>query len=272
MAGRVNMNANDLARSIRAHSLMMTHAAGTSHVGSALSCADILGVLYGTVLTHQPDDPAWADRDRFVMGKGHAAVALYACLASVGYFPESELGAFGSQGTYLAGHVTAGVLPGVEISSGSLGHGLPQALGIARALEARGLSPRVFCLLSDGDCQEGSTWEAALLAPQWALSRLHVIVDANGQQGLGRVEHIANLEPFAEKWAAFGWNVETVDGHDHAALEVALSRHSVREPQVTIARTIKGKGIPNMEDRLEWHYRSPSWDELQESLEALDKA
>lgn len=265
-------NASTLARLIRAQSLHLTHRAGTSHVASALSCADILASLYASVLRHRPLEPTWPERDRFVMGKGHAAVALYACLASVGYFPEELLETFGDDGSLLAGHVTAGVLPGVEISSGSLGHGLPQAVGMARALQAQGSESRVFCLLSDGDCQEGSTWEAALLAPQWSLAHLHVIIDANGQQGLGRVKDIADLEPFADKWASFGWDVEAVDGHDHVALERALSRESARQPLVTIARTIKGKGIHYMEDRLEWHYRSPSPEELHQALDALDGA
>ena len=251
-------------------SLRMTSRAGTSHVGSALSCADILGVLYATVMKHRPLEPHWCDRDRFVMGKGHAAVALYTCLSSVGYFPEMLLDTFGNDGCLLPGHVTSGDLPGVEVSSGSLGHGLSQALGIALALKLQESESRVFCLLSDGDCQEGSTWEAALLAPQWSLVHLHVIVDANGQQGLGRVEDIADLEPFVEKWASFGWDVETVDGHNHTALEGALSRNSANRPRVTIARSIKGKGIPEMENRLEWHYRSPTPEDLQRSLGALE--
>lgn len=255
---------------IRRDALKMTHAAGTSHVASALSCADILDVLYASVMRHRPLEPTWPDRDRFIMGKGHAAVALYSCLASTGYFPEDLLESFGDDGSVLAGHVTAGVLPGVEVSSGSLGHGLPQAVGMAQALKMRNSGSRVFCLLSDGDCQEGSTWEAVLLAPQWSLDHLHAIIDANGQQGLGRVEDIASLEPFADKWVAFGWDVETVDGHDQAALQRALSRHTEHRPQVTIARTTKGKGVPEMEDRLEWHYRSPSSDQLRRALEGLE--
>lgn len=270
MTAHMSDGPSTLARRIRAHSLKLTHRAGTSHVASALSCADILAVLYASVMRDRPLEPTWPDRDRFIMGKGHAAVALYACLASAGYFPEDLLESFGDDGSDLAGHVTAGALPGVEVSSGSLGHGLPQAVGMARALKIRNSESRVYCLLSDGDCQEGSTWEAALLAPQWSLDRLHVIVDANGQQGLGKVEDIADLEPFADKWTAFGWDVETVDGHDHVALQRALSRHTDRQPQVTIARTTKGKGVPEMEDELQWHYRSPSSDQLRQALVGLE--
>lgn len=272
MGPEPDLLSRNLAQEIRIASLHMTSAAGTSHIGSALSCADILGVIYGSILSHRPHEPQWELRDRFVMGKGHAAVALYACLAATGYFPRSYLDSFGADGTKLAGHVTAGALPGLEVSSGSLGHGLSQAVGITRALKMRNSKSRIFCLLSDGDCQEGSTWEAALLAPQWALSHLHVIVDANGQQGLGKVEDIANLEPLADKWTSFGWDVETVNGHDHGALTSALSRHSENKPLVTIARTIKGKGVPEMEDRLEWHYRSPSSEQLRQALEGLGEA
>ena len=257
-----------LATDIRRRALRMTHHGGTSHIGSALSCADILAVLYGSVMRYHVTDPSWQARDRFVMGKGHAAVALHACLASIGYFPESLLETFGVDGSPLAGHVTAGIVPGVEISSGSLGHGLPQAVGMALAIAQRREESRVFCLMSDGECQEGSTWEAALLAPQWALSNLHVIIDANGQQGLGAVEDIARLEPLADKWLAFGWDAISVDGHDLLQLERALSRRSSR-PCVTVARTVKGKGVSFMEDQLEWHYKSPSEEELKSALAEL---
>lgn len=258
-----------LAVDIRRQALRMTHHAGTSHIGSALSCADILAVLYASVMRHKVHEPSWQTRDRFVMGKGHAAVALHACLASVGYFPESMLETFGVDGSPLAGHVTAGIVPGVEISSGSLGHGLPQAVGMALALKINDISSRVFCLLSDGECQEGSTWEAAVLARQWSLSNLHVIIDANGQQGLGRVEDIAALEPLADKWLAFGWDVTSVDGHDLVHLEQELSRSSGYQPCVTLARTVKGKGISFMEDELTWHYKSPSEEQLKLALAEL---
>lgn len=269
-AGAGPQGTEELAKDIRLHSLRMTHHAGTSHIGSALSCADILAVLYGSVMRHDPNAPSWQARDRFVMGKGHAAVALHACLASSGYFPKTVLDSFGVDGSPLAGHVTAGLVPGVDLSSGSLGHGLPQAAGIALALKIQKSQSRVFCLLSDGECQEGSTWEAALLAPQWSLSNLHVIIDANGQQGLGAVKDIADLEPLSDKWTSFGWIVNDVDGHDLMALDRALSTSASNQPAVTIARTVKGKGVSFMEDVLEWHYMSPSRQHMEMAIAELD--
>jgi transketolase len=203
------------------------------------------------------------------MSKGHAAVALYSCLASSGYFGEELLDGFGSDGTPLAGHVTAGLIAGVEVSAGSLGHGLSLATGIALSLAHQQDESRVFCLISDGECQEGSTWEAALLASHWSLPNLHVVIDANGQQGLGAVEAIANLEPLADKWLAFGWSVTTVDGHDLVELEHALSRRNDSGPCVTIARTIKGKGVSFMEDQLQWHYKSPNEEQVNLALAEL---
>jgi transketolase len=259
-----------LAREARKHSLRMTSLAGSSHVGSALSCCDILGVLYSTVLNHRPEQPDWPDRDRFIMSKGHAAVALYAVLAESGYFDVSLLDEYGSIGTPFAGHVTAGHIPGVEFSAGSLGHGLPLAVGVALGLRKTLSDAQVFCLMSDGECQEGSVWEAALLARQWRLGNLHVVIDANAQQGLGPVSEIADLEPFGDKWAAFGWRVCEVDGHDPLALTGALHQREHDVPTVTIARTVKGRGVSFMEGRLEWHYRSPSEAELQDSIQELE--
>jgi transketolase len=259
-----------LARTIRRESLVMTSLAGTSHVGSALSCADVLAVLYASVMAHRPDQPRWPERDRFIMSKGHAAVALYACLSASGYFGGEVLESYGTDGTRLVGHVTSGLLPGIEASAGSLGHGLPQACGISFALRHQGSSARVFCLMSDGECQEGAVWEAAIMSAQWRLANLHVIIDANGQQGLGDVADIAGLEPLAEKWAAFGWNVRTVDGHDCEALAKSLSRVDELRPCVTIARTLKGKGVSFMEGQLKWHYASPTPGDLEVALAELD--
>lgn len=259
----------DLAQAIREASVTMTSLAGTSHVASALSCADILAVLYTEVLARRPEDPLWPGRDRFVLSKGHGAVALYACLAELDYFPKPLLGGYGEDGTALAGHVTAGTLPGIETSAGSLGHGLPQSVGMALALKLGGSASRVFCLLSDGECQEGSNWEAALAARQWGLSNLHTIIDFNGQQGLGDTRDILDLEPVVDKWRSFGWDAEQVDGHNLDDLEIVLSRVS-DAPKVTVARTVKGRGVSFMEDQLKWHYRSPSAEELALALDELE--
>jgi transketolase len=259
-----------LAVAIRRQCLVMTTHAQSSHIASALSAADILAVLYSTVLRIKPSLPTWDERDRFVMSKGHASSALYACLAGIGMIDEALLAGFGEDDTPLAGHVTAGETPGIECSAGSLGHGLSQALGMAKALRMQERTSRVFCLMSDGECQEGTTWEAAILAGQWALSNVSVVIDANGMQGLGHVSEIANLEPLLDKWVAFGWDAAEVDGHDHQALAQALTRNVFDKPQVTVARTIKGKGVSFMESQLEWHYRSLSPDRLTDALSEVE--
>lgn len=260
----------DLAEEIRRQSLGLVHGGNASHIGSALSCADILAVLYGSILRNKPGAPDWADRDRLILSKGHAVVALYSVLAAMGYFAPSLLAEFGRPGTLLAGHATGGSVPGIEFSTGSLGHGLSLAVGTALALQQASSPSRVFCVISDGECQEGSVWEAALLARQWGLENLHAVIDANGQQGLGEVEGIARLESLVDKWQAFGWNVREVDGHDLAALDESLGRSGSEIPNVTIARTVKGRGVSFMENRLEWHYRSPDDSDMAEALRQLE--
>jgi transketolase len=257
----------DFARKIRAHALRMVYRAKASHIGSCLSMADILAVLYTRVLHIDPLNPDDPDRDRFILSKGHAAAILYATLAERGFFSTSELDTFCENASRLTGHVSHG-LPGIEVSTGSLGHGLPIAVGAALAARADGRSSKVFCLLSDGECDEGSNWEAILFAPHHKLENLIVIVDYNKIQSFGRVSEVLELEPFAEKWRAFRWNTIEVDGHDLGALETifaSIPRQPGR-PTVVIAHTIKGKGVGFMEDRLEWHYKSPSVEQLEKAL------
>jgi len=253
----------DLAQSIRIHTLRMIHSAKSSHAGSCLSMADLLAVLYGRALRVDPSRPDWPDRDRFVLSKGHAAAALYAVLAEKGFFPKSWLRTFYQNGSRLAGHITHGV-PGVEVSTGSLGHGLPLACGMALAAKRDESAYRVFALLSDGECDEGSTWEAMLFAGHHRLDNLIVIIDYNKIQSIGRVEEVLDLEPFAAKWAACRWSVREIDGHDLSELESALSSVPFTRgmPSCLIAHTVKGKGVSYMEDKLLWHYRSPSEDDL----------
>jgi transketolase len=262
-----DLNPADFARKIRAHALRMVHRAKASHIGSCLSMADILAVLYTRVLNIDPLAPGDCNRDRFILSKGHAAAILYAALAERGFFPVSELDSYCEVGSRLTGHVSHGV-PGIEVSTGSLGHGLPIAVGAALAARADGRSSKVFCLLSDGECDEGSNWEAILFAPHHNLENLVVIVDFNKIQSFGRVCDVLELEPFAEKWRAFRWNTIEVDGHDIGALEQVLSStpQQAGRPTVIVAHTIKGKGVSYMEDKLEWHYRSPSVDQLEEAL------
>jgi transketolase len=262
----------ELSRRIRLHSVRMTHRAKSSHVGSSMSMAEILAVLYRRILRVTPrsvDDP---NRDRLVLSKGHACAGLYAVLAECGFFPAAWLNQFYVNGAKLAGHATADGIPGVEVSTGSLGHGLPIACGLALAGKRDGRPFRVFTIMSDGECDEGSNWEAILFAPQHQLDNLVVIVDYNQIQSLGRVSEVLDLEPFAAKWRAFRWAVREVDGHDIDALTTTLGGVPFEPglPSCVIARTVKGKGVSFMEDRLLWHYRSPQGEEYEQAIAELE--
>jgi transketolase len=260
-----------LAVRIRRDILHMVHHSKASHVGTSFSMVELLLVLYCRVLRIDPtrlDDP---DRDRFVLSKGHGCAALYAVLADRGFFPHEWLATFYQDGSPLAGHSTHTV-PGVEVSTGSLGHGLPIACGMALA-GMRGKRPyRVFAILSDGECDEGTTWEAALFAGHHRLDNLVAIIDYNKIQALGRISEVLDLEPFADKWRAFGWSVQEIDGHDMKAIDDALSRasHAPGRPSCIIAHTVKGKGVSFMEDQLLWHYRSPDQEEYRRALKELE--
>ena len=256
------MNTQELARKIRIHCLRMANRAGTSHVGSCLSCADILAVLYGSVMKYRPDNPNWEDRDRFILSKGHAGSALYAILAECGFFPVEELDTHCQSGSLLLGHVSH-LVPGVEVSTGALGHGLSIGCGMAMATKQR-----VFVLLSDGDLNEGSTWEAVMFANQHRLRNLTAIVDYNRIQCTGKSDGIMDLGRLAEKWETFGWETWDVQGHDHFYLETALNLESDR-PKCIVAHTVKGKGVSFMENAVEWHFKSPSDEELEKALEEL---
>ncbi|MFZ5891754.1 MAG: FkbM family methyltransferase [Myxococcota bacterium] len=264
----------ELSRAIRRHALGMVHRSRASHIGSCFSCADILAVLYAGILQLNPAAPQAPERDRFILSKGHAAAILYATLAERGFFPKQWLEHYTEDGSPLAGHAVHKGVPGVEVSTGSLGHGLPIGVGMALAAQRSGASYRTFVLMSDGECDEGSVWEAALFAAHHRLENLVAIVDVNQIQSFGRTSEVLELEPFADKWRAFGWAVEEVDGHDHAALESVLGELPSRpgKPTLVLARTLKGKGVSFMEDKLEWHYRSPNAEELQRALAELGEA
>jgi len=253
------LNSKTLAKKIRSHVLDMTNSGNSAHVGSCLSVVDILAVFYRGVLKINPKKPNDPKRDRLIFSKGHAAAALYATLAEVGFFSLSKLKTFYQDGSFLAGHVTCANNPGVELSTGSLGHGLGVAVGRAKALKMNKSASRVFVILSDGECDEGSVWEAVLFAAHHKLENLVVIVDYNKIQSLDRVDKTLRLEPFADKWRAFGWNAKEVSGHDHSRLRVALKRtpYSKGKPSVVLAHTTKGKGVSFMENSVLWHYRSP---------------
>ena len=249
---------------------MMTGHGGSSHVASGLSIADILAVLYTGALNVRPDDPAWPERDRFILSKGHAGAAVYATLAEAGFFPIQKLETHYQNGSDLSGHVSHKGMPGVELSTGSLGHGLSVAAGIAYSLKLRGAKSRVICLLSDGECDEGSNWEAILFSGHHKLDNLVAIIDYNKIQSLAAVCETLELEPLGEKLRAFSWEVREVDGHDHDAIRRALSRAEGGRPVVIIAHTTKGRGVSFMENSVLWHYRSPKGEELLRAIAELD--
>ena len=266
----MNATLDDLRRRaqiLRAHAVKMVHRARASHLGSCLSMADILACLYWRVLRIDPADPGWPERDRLILSKGHAAAILYATLAERGFFPTAELESYCQNGSRLTGHVTSGV-PGVELSSGSLGHGLPVGCGMALAAKRDGLPFRTFVLLSDGELDEGSNWESFLFAPQHRLDNLVAIVDYNKIQSFGRTKDILDLEPLVDKLQAFRWGVREVDGHNYQQLADAFDAlpFEAGKPSIIVAHTIKGKGVSFMQDLLAWHYSSPSDEQLQQAL------
>lgn len=264
------MDSTTLAREIRRLSLEMVHRAKASHVGSALSIADIVAVLYAGQLRVLPERPADPTRDRFILSKGHACVAVYAALAARGFFPEAKLASYGQDHSDLMNHISHKV-PGVEFSTGSLGHGLPFGVGKAVAAKRTGASWRTFVLLSDGEMDEGSNWEALMFAAHHRLDNLVAVIDYNKWQSLGTVADTLGLEPLADKLRAFGWAVQEVDGHRHYELRNAFRGVPWQpgKPSMLIAHTTKGKGVSFMENRVEWHYRSPDREQLDRALAEL---
>lgn len=251
------MSTIDIARAIRVDALRMVHRAGSSHIGTCLSMADLLAVLYGSVLRVSPDTAGHPDRDRFILSKGHGAAALYAVLAECGFFPRDWLDTYCRDGSNLPGHVTHN-LPGIELSTGSLGHGLPVGCGMAIWAKRKQQDYKTYVMLSDGELDEGSNWEAILFAAHHKLDNLVVIVDANQIQSFGAVEDVLALEPLAGKWQSFNWEVVELNGHDHDDIETALRcAPKSGRPTVFLAATTKGKGVSFMENELAWHYRSP---------------
>lgn len=261
-----------LAQNVRRHVLHMTSNGGSSHVGAAFSIVDILAVLYGCELTHDPKNPRWSDRDRFILSKGHAGAAVYATLAECGYFPTEELKKHYQDGSVFSGHVSHKGVPGVELSTGSLGHGLGVAVGMAKALSMTNSSARVIALLSDGECDEGSIWEAALFAQHHQLSNLSAIIDYNKIQSLALVAETIALEPLRNKWESFNWTVFEADGHSYTELSSAFTsaRTNSRGPSVIIAHTTKGKGVSFMENSVLWHYRTARGEEFARALAEIN--
>jgi len=263
----------ELARRIRKHALRMTSQGGSSHIGAVLSMADIVAVLYAHVLDYKTDEPRWANRDRFILSKGHAGAGIYAALAESGFFPVEKLDTHYRDGSLLSGHVSHKGIPGVEFSTGSLGHGLPVGAGMAFGAKLDERAHRVYVLLSDGECDEGSNWEAILFAAHHQLGNLVAVVDYNKIQSLAPVADTIALEPFVDKWRAFNWEVREVDGHDHAQLRAVLDAPSESgKPVCVLAHTTKGKGVSFMENTVLWHYRTAKGDEYDRALAELERS
>ena len=268
------MTTRELAHRIRCDVVRMTSRGGSSHVASGLAIADVLAVLYGRVLNVDPARPQKPDRDRFLLSKGHAGAAVYAALAETGFFPVEKLETHYCDGSDLSGHVSHKGIPGVELSTGSLGHALSVGAGMAYAAKIQNGSQRAVVLLSDGECDEGSNWEAILFAAHHKLDNLVAIVDYNKIQSLAPVAETLGLEPFTAKWESFGWEVLEVDGHNHEDLLRSLGRLPgvVGRPTCVVAHTTKGKGVSFMENSVLWHYRSPQGDEFDAAIAELEAA
>lgn len=266
--------ATDQALQMRKNIITMLHAAGSGHPGGSLSCTDIVSALYfGGVMNYDPLNPDDPNRDRFILAKGHAAPALYAALAQAGFFPEEELTTLRKLGTRLQGHPDSTLLPGVEVSTGSLGQGLSIGAGLAAGLRLQKSPARVFVVLGDGECEEGQVWEAATFAAFEKLGSLIAIVDTNGLQIDGQVDQVCASGTLQDKFASFGWEVYEVDGHDMAALIdlfTTLKNSDTPAPKAVIAHTVKGKGVSFMENQVGWHGKSPNDEQTEQALAELN--
>jgi transketolase len=260
-----------IARDARGMVVRTIARARLGHVGGDLSVTDILTTIFFGVLRVRPRDPTWSDRDRVILSKGHCAVSFYTMLALAGFIPAELLEQFARPLSPLSGHPNRRKVPGVEANTGALGHGLPFGVGCAVAARMDGSDRRVFVVLGDGELQEGSNWEAAMMAGHQQLANLTAVVDRNGLQQGARTETTNQLEPLADKWRAFGWEALEVDGHDHGALLQAIERPRSGRPRCLVARTVKGKGVSFMEDAVEWHHKVPSAAQVEAALQELSR-
>ncbi len=265
------MNSRELALNVRKDVLEMIHRSHASHIGSAYSVADILAVLYSNILKYDVHKPKWKDRDRLILSKGHAGSALYAMLAEVGFFDRKMLDTYDLDGSLLSGHISHKGVPGIELSTGSLGHGVCVATGMAMALKIDKSNSHVYAITGDGECDEGSFWETILLANQYKLSNFTIIIDRNEMQAMGKVSDVLETEKLSDKIKSFGWNVLNVDGHDHAALlEAFKTKFDNEKPVCIVAKTVKGKGVSFFENSLLWHYKDPQGDDYQNAKKELE--
>lgn len=261
----------EICKDVRADIVRMTSAAGSGHPGGSLSAVEAMTVLYFNVMNHRPTDTAWPDRDRFFLSKGHACPVVYSVMARSGYFPVEELVTLRKCGTRLQGHPSCKTLPGIEVSSGSLGQGLSIANGFALSAKINRKEYRSYCLLGDGELQEGQVWEAIMTAAHYKLDNVCAVVDYNGLQIDGDVENVMGIAPLKQKWESFNWHVIEADGHDVAQMVAAYeeAKHTKGKPSVIIMKTIKGKGISFMENVAGWHGKAPNSEELQMALDEI---
>ena len=261
----------DICKEVRADIVRMTSAAGSGHPGGSLSAVEAMTVLYFTVMNHRPAEPDWADRDRFFLSKGHACPVLYSVMARSGYFPVEELLTLRKCGTRLQGHPSCKTLPGIEVSSGSLGQGLSIANGFALSAKVSGTDRRSYCLLGDGEIQEGQVWEAIMTAAHYKLDNVCAVVDYNGLQIDGNVENVMGIAPLEDKWRSFNWHVIECNGHDVSQMMAAYeeAKQTKGKPSVIIMKTIKGKGVSFMENVAGWHGKVPNGEELQKALDEI---
>lgn len=260
-----------ISNDIRKSTIKLCHLHNASHVGSSLSVIDILSVLYSKILNLSPKNIKDPNRDRVFYSKGHAAAGFYATLDYFGYLKKYKLFEdFTKNGSFFTSHINHKI-PGVEISTGSLGHALPISLGVAKALKVTKKTNNVYTIISDGELQEGSNWEAILLAPKHELDNLYLIIDYNKIQSFGRIDEIAPLDPLVEKFKSFNWDVTEIDGHNHEDICTSLKIRNNNKPKAIIAHTIKGKGVDFMEDKLEWHYKSPNSEQYKIAIQQLNK-
>jgi transketolase len=271
--GFITAQLKAIALTLRQRLVVTSARAKIPHLGSCLSCVELLVQLYWQELRIDPINPKDTDRDRFLLSKGHGAPILFQVLAERGFFPLERLEDFGKAGSVFHEHPPKpGYIPGIEAATGSLGHGLPMALGMALAARIQRSHTRCYALLSDGECNEGSIWEAAMLAASQKLHTLTAIIDFNKWQATGRSQEVMALDPLAAKWEAFGWHAQEIDGHDFEAIDRALAaaRAELELPSVIIAHTVKGKGVSFMEDNNDWHYRTPNQEELAAAFSELE--
>jgi transketolase len=265
------MTGKELAWKIKRHGVEMTHLSKGAHIGSILSVSDIIAVLYTGVLNIDSSNPQKENRDRLILSKGHAGAAIYAALAEKGFFPVMELATHYGNGSRLSGHVSHKGVPGVEFSTGSLGHGLSVAVGMALEAKLSHKNYHIYVVMGDGECDEGSIWEASMFAHHHKLNNLTVIVDYNQMQSLDFCENTLSLNPLDKKFASFGYNVLNIDGHNHEELKKAFdTRFDNEDPKMILAHTVKGKGISFMENNILWHYRTPQGEEYDAAVKELE--